>query len=413
MRGPRRVRSSSPLRRRRPRGHVADRPKLARHPQPHARATSRRRPPPGRAPSAAARRRRRTSPPAARRTRRAPRTASRASRRRRGRRSAGRARGTGWKASATIAAAIDDSAGVAFASDERADAAHDRRRRPTVKNAASDREHDGLADHDVDVVQAVLQDRDADPQRHGRVRDGRDRLRDDARAFRSAERPAMTARTRARRRPMNVAPPAAIHRSWCRSSASARRTRTNSDATEATTHATSRNNPARARTVCTALTFVAVSGGIAEPASTIATVEARETHRQRGDGRCPSGSRSSRCVPISPNGITQTAERTTAARGRSRGGTMRLQNPPITSICQPAGFRGRRSATISPTTENVTAGGRSVLLVTAEPDRHPPVGRSARRPGPGPSRARALASANIPHARRRASGLVHAPPSSG
>ena len=47
------------------------------------------------------------------------------------------------------------------------------------------------------------------------------------------------------------------------------------------------------------------SDGSATPASTIASVDARETHLHRGDGRSPSGSRSSRCVPISPKGRTQ------------------------------------------------------------------------------------------------------------
>ena len=100
---------------------------------------------------------------------------------------------------------------------------------------------------------------------------------------------------------------------------------------------------------------------------TIATVARRDTHRHRGDGRWPSGNRKSRCVPISPKGISQkfSIHAHLSVGVTSGGRTPRLQIAPITSMSHPAGLRGRRTATTSPTIENAAAGARSASWAPA------------------------------------------------
>ena len=109
------------------------------------------------------------------------------------------------------------------------------------------------------------------------------------------------------------------------------------------------------------------SDGSAAPASTIASVDARETHRQRGDGRSPSGSRSNRCVPIKPRGRTQIRfENHCGCDTSPTGRISTLQNRPITSMNHPAGFSGRRSATSKPTIENASPAGTNESEPTAD-----------------------------------------------
>ncbi len=94
---------------------------------------------------------------------------------------------------------------------------------------------------------------------------------------------------------------------------------------------------------------------------TIAAVPTRETHRHRGDGRCPSGRRSGRWIAINPKGGTHphVVAHDSVEPSRVGGPTPRPHIAPIASISHPHEFCGCRSATTSPTVEKAAAGGRS------------------------------------------------------
>lgn len=165
--------------------------------------------------------------------------------------------------------------------------------------------------------------------------------------------------------PTKTAAPIAIHRIWCRSTGPARRERTTSDAIEQIPQTPIATMPMRARVdkASFAIGLFGTFGSKRNPTQVtrIAAVAALETHRHRGEGRCPSGRRNGRWVAINPKGGTQPHASAQVVQWSSGvgGPTPRLHIAPIASISQPHAFRGCFRATIRPTTENDAAGGRS------------------------------------------------------